>query len=162
MELLAAQHTAHTYTSRRIRTRTPVLLSTRVSTHVLRDYASYHYADRSLESKVRTVSVARTYIYLCARVRIYIYMYRYSVSASYALYRMEFQIQMSEGLNNRRSNFARDNTDFLPRIVSIIYIYILENERETSDRKFERSDRALRFVTLDRNHSSFKGLTVVD
>lgn len=73
MELLAAQHTAHTYTSRRIRTRTPVLLSTRVSTHVLRDYASYHYADRSLESKVRTVSVARTYIYLCARVRIYIY-----------------------------------------------------------------------------------------
>lgn len=111
---------------------------------------------------MRTVSVARTYIYLCARVRIYIYMYRYSVSASYALYRMEFQIQMSEGLNNRRSNFARDNTDFLPRIVSIIYIYILENERETSDRKFERSDRALRFVTLDRNHSSFKGLTVVD
>lgn len=112
---------------------------------------------------MRTVSVARTYIYLCARVRIYIYiyMYRYSVSASYALYRMEFQIQMSEGLNNRRSNFARDNTDFFATY-RFDYIYILENERETSDRKFERSDRALRFVTLDRNHSSFKGLTVVD
>lgn len=99
----------HTYTG----------YSTRVSTHVLRDYASYHYADRSLESKVRTVSVARTYISVCTRVCIYVYIhilyiYRYSVSASHALYRMEFQIQMSEGLNNRRSNFARDNTDFLP------------------------------------------------
>lgn len=146
MELLAAQHTAHTYTSRRIRTRTPVLLSTRVSTHVLRDYASYHYADRSLESKVRTVSVARTYIYLCARVRIYIYMYRYSVSASYALYRMEFQIQMSEGLNNRRSNFARDNTDFLPRIVSIIYIYIYSKTREKR-RIVNSKDRIEPFVS---------------
>lgn len=146
MELLAAQHTAHTYTSRRIRTRTPVLLSTRVSTHVLRDYASYHYADRSLESKVRTVSVARTYIYLCARVRIYIYiyMYRYSVSASYALYRMEFQIQMSEGLNNRRSNFARDNTDFLPRIVSIIYIYSKTREKR---RIVNSKDRIEPFVS---------------
>lgn len=119
---------------------------------------------------MRTVSVARTYISVCTRVYIYIhilYIYRYSVSASHALYRMEFQIQMSEGLNNRRSNFARDNTDFLPCTVSILYIYIYtytkaSKTRETSNRKFERSDRALRFVTLDRNHSSFKGLTVVD
>ena len=51
-------------------------------------------------------------------IYIYIYIYRYSVSASHALYRMEFQIQMSEGLNNRRSNFVRDNTDFLPCTVS--------------------------------------------
>lgn len=81
MELQA--HTVHIYTRARTCTYTARYTQRRIrfaymctgtlhaSLHVLRDYASFHYADRSLESKVRTVSVARTC--LCVRVRILVF-----------------------------------------------------------------------------------------
>ena len=68
----------------------------------------------SVHTCERVCMRARVYLYLCVHACVY----WYSVSASHALYRVEFRIQMSEGLNNPCSNFRGDNSDFLSRILT--------------------------------------------
>lgn len=54
------------------------------------------------------------------RVCVFACVYWYSVSVSRALYRMEFRIQTSEGLNNLCSNFRADDFDSLPFVLTNI------------------------------------------
>lgn len=82
---------------------------------------------------------------------------------------MEFRIQTSEGLNNLCSNFRADDFHSLPFVLtnveggeSVKKEDGIVNSREIVSEPQPSSAEALRFVTSDRNHSSFKGLTVVD